>query len=267
MGVTAKDVIKVAENEVGYMEKKSNKNLDKKTANVGDNNYQKYSPVVIGMNGVYWCNAFTSWCFYKACGNSKTKAKEMQYGTFSASCNVTMNGFKNAKKFYSTPKIGDLIFFRGSRHAGATHIGIVYKVDNSKVYTIEGNTHAGNSVVDNGGEVCKKSYKLSHKDIIGYGRPKYDTTSTTNIKNTKTTITTKQSSTKQGIITVSIANVRTGAGTNYSLCKSNELKNGLKLNTKVDIIDQEKASNGKIWYLIKYKGKQGYVSSACMKQI
>ena len=35
-------VISTAEGEVGYLEKKSNKNLDSKTGNAGSNNFTKY---------------------------------------------------------------------------------------------------------------------------------------------------------------------------------------------------------------------------------
>lgn len=123
----------------------------------------------------------------------------------------------------------------------------------------------------------KNGYYLKRGDILLYeghhvavaienGR-NVKTSTTTTTKKATTTTTAKQSATKQGIITVALANVRLGAGTNNALCKSAELKNGLKKDTKVEIIGQEKASNGKVWYIIKYKGKQGYVSSACMKPV
>ena len=38
----ASELIKVAEAEVGYLEKETNKKLDSKKANAGDNNYTKY---------------------------------------------------------------------------------------------------------------------------------------------------------------------------------------------------------------------------------
>lgn len=36
-------VLQVANNEVGYLEKASNSNLDSKTGNAGDKNYTKYA--------------------------------------------------------------------------------------------------------------------------------------------------------------------------------------------------------------------------------
>ena len=41
MAYSAKQVIAIAEAEVGYLEKNSNSNLDSKTGNAGYNNYTK----------------------------------------------------------------------------------------------------------------------------------------------------------------------------------------------------------------------------------
>jgi hypothetical protein len=68
--------------------------------------------------------------------------------------------------------VGDQIFF-GAK-GDEDHTGIVYKVDGSKVYTIEGNTSGAAGVVANGGGVFKKSYTLNDSRISGYGRPRYD---------------------------------------------------------------------------------------------
>lgn len=51
------------------------------------------------------------------------------------------------------------------------HTGLVYRVDGTYVYTIEGNTSGANGVVANGGGVCKKKYRLTYNRIAGYGRP------------------------------------------------------------------------------------------------
>ena len=54
------------------------------------------------------------------------------------------------------------------------HTGLVYDVDNTYVYTVEGNTSGASGVVANGGGVCCKKYKLNYTRIYGYGRPAYD---------------------------------------------------------------------------------------------
>lgn len=173
-------VIKIAEGELGYLEKKSNKSLDDKTANAGSANFTKYG-AYFSMNPAQWCDLFVDWCFCQAYG--RTKAKELLCGNFSAYTPTSAQLFKNKKQWHTTPKKGDVIFFKNSQRI--CHTGIVYKVDNTYVYTIEGNTSGGSAVISNGGGCCKKKYLLTNSRIAGYGRPKYDgsTTAETVIKN------------------------------------------------------------------------------------
>lgn len=175
-------VLSMAINEVGYIEKKSNANLDDKTANAGSNNYTKYARDLDNIanfyngkkNGYAWCAVFVDWCFVKALGVDR--ARELlcySKNSLGAGCSYSINYYKKNNRFVtSNPRKGDQIFFKQG------HTGLVYNVDNKKVYTIEGNTTKSKWVVSNGGQVCKKSYNLSDKSIIGYGRPDYkeDTT-------------------------------------------------------------------------------------------
>ncbi|MBR0411523.1 MAG: CHAP domain-containing protein [Eubacterium sp.] len=161
----------IAFGEVGYLEKRSNSNLDSKTANAGSNNYTKYGKWM-GMNGTYWCASFLSWLFYTAFGN--TAGRQLLCGAYSAACETIRQNFIKKKRYHtSSPKAGDVIFFSGTRHSGANHIGFVYKVNGGKVYTVEGNTSGASSVIDNGGGVCEKSYTAGYSRILGYGRPDY----------------------------------------------------------------------------------------------
>lgn len=174
MANTASKIVKVAEAEEGYLEKKTNKWLSFKTKNAGSNNYTKYGKW-FGMNGVFWCAIFISWIFNKAFG--KAKAKELLCGGFSASCETLRQQFDKKGRYINgkkTPKKGYIIFFKGTRHSGANHIGIVTKVSNGKIHTIEGNTSGGSTVVDNGGSVAHKIYSIGYDKILGYGMPKYD---------------------------------------------------------------------------------------------
>lgn len=171
-------VINIASNEVGYIEKKSNKDLDSKTANAGSANYTKYGR---DMHNIYpsvmdfpaaWCDCFVDWCFYKAYGIAN--AKSLLGGNFDDYTVASADLYKNKKAWYtSNPKVGDQIFFKNSS-GKICHTGLVYKVDSKNVYTIEGNTSSSSGVVANGGSVCKKQYSLSYNRIAGYGRPKYD---------------------------------------------------------------------------------------------
>lgn len=191
MANTSDKVISIALAEVGYLEKASNSNLDSKTGNAGSANYTKYGR---DMHAIYpstmdfpaaWCDCFVDWCFYKAYG--KTNAMALLGGRFD---DYTVNSaqlYKNKGAWYSSPKVGDQIFFRNSSRI--CHTGLVYAVDSKYVYTVEGNTSSGTAVIANGGAVCKKKYALSNSRIAGYGRPKYDTASTSTTTTTTTTST------------------------------------------------------------------------------
>ena len=71
--------------------------------------------------------------------------------------------------------VGDVIVFYNSTKTSCAHTGWVYKVDEKKVYTVEGNTSGASGVIANGGGVCKKSYALTYGRIAGYGRPAWGT--------------------------------------------------------------------------------------------
>ena len=64
-------------------------------------------------------------------------------------------------------ELGDIIFFdwADSNDGSADHVGIVDRVENSKIYTIEGNTS---------GDMCKQNiYDVGSSVILGYGTPNY----------------------------------------------------------------------------------------------
>ena len=176
-------VISMAMSEVGYIEKKSNANLDSKTLNAGSKNYTKYARDLDKISGFYngkkqgfaWCAVFVDWCMVQALGVDRARTL-LCYpkNSCGAGCSESIKYYKSANRFItSNPQKGDQIFFKQG------HTGLVYDVDNSKVYTIEGNTTKALWVVSNGGEVCKKSYNLKNSSIVGYGRPDYKTDSNT----------------------------------------------------------------------------------------
>lgn len=172
-------LIAVAEAQIGYLEKKSNKDLDDKTANAGSNNYTKFNRDLKAWTGVgslnaQWCQAFVDWCFISAFGLENAK-KLIHVWT-----NYTPTGsdaFKKRGRYIKrgkgTPKRGDVIYFYSTSKGRIGHVGIVYKVSGSTVYTIEGNTSGASSLVTNGGGVKKKSYKMTSTYIDGYGSVDY----------------------------------------------------------------------------------------------
>ena len=180
--MTAADrLIAVAEGEIGYLEKKSNKDLDSKTANAGSGNYTKYNRDMrawaksAGINN-QWCQNFVDWCFVTAFG--KEDAKKLIY-VFTNYTPTGSNAFKKRGRYIKRgqgkpkPKRGDMIYFHSKSKGRIGHVGIVYKVSGNTVYTIEGNTSGASSLVTNGGGVRKKSYSMSSTYIDGYGSVDY----------------------------------------------------------------------------------------------
>lgn len=185
MAYYAQDVIKIAKGEVGYLEKKSNKNLDDKTENAGDKNYTKYARDLTNMNfyngykqGAEWCDIFVDWCFVKAFGKEVALAITFQptnnKKNCGAGCKYSRDYYKQNGRLFDNPKPGDQVFFYNSGKSNTAHTGLVIGVDSTYVYTIEGNTSSASGVVANGGCVREKKYKLNYDRLAGFGRPKYD---------------------------------------------------------------------------------------------
>lgn len=184
MSFNINKVIDLAKQEVGYLEKKNNSNLYDKTANAGYGNYTKYAYEIDkkypkfyngGKNGYDWCDCFVDWLFIISYGEANAKKLLCQPSkSCGAGCIFSANYYKQAKQFYTSPKVGDQIFFKDSQGLPC-HTGIVYAVDNTYVYTIEGNTSSAVGVVANGGCVAKKKYAKTSNYIYGYGRPDYGT--------------------------------------------------------------------------------------------
>lgn len=167
-GMNAIDkLIQIAKNEVGYLEKASNSQLDSKTANAGENNYTKYwRDIKPDYQGQPWCAAFVSWCMMKAFGldTAKKLLKHWPYVYCPTMADLfTLN---------SNPKTGDIVIFK---HNGEfTHTGIVIKVSGDRFWTVEGNTSGGSTIIANGGGVCQKSYYNSNLPGTKFCTPNYN---------------------------------------------------------------------------------------------
>lgn len=283
MANTVDKVIAIAKAEVGYLEKKSNSQLDSKTANAGSANYTKYGrdmhkvyPAVMDFPA-YWCDAFVDWCFYKAYGVCNAKA--LLGGNFD---DYTINSaqlYKNKGAWYtSKPKVGDQIFFNNGKRI--CHTGLVYKVDASYVYTIEGNTSSASGVVANGGCVAYKKYALGSSKISGYGRPKYDKdTSSKKPSNPDNKKDDKKTDNKKKVVAGAESFSKSIAGT-YKVTASDGLNlryvpGKLTSDNVVCAIPNAKkiqcygyytVVDGTKWYLIAYGSKTGFVSSAYLKK-
>lgn len=284
MAYTASRVIEIATAEVGYLEKKSNSQLDSMTGNAGSNNYTKYARDLANAGyyqaskqGHAWCDVWVDWCHWIASGKDSKLAQNVIYqtGPYGAGCTYSLRYYKAANRFVTTnPQPGDQIFF-GTSQNNVTHTGIVYKVDNSKVYTIEGNTSSAAGVVANGGGVFKKSYALNYSKIVGYGRPRYDYEDPKQAGKTEAakpvaSVKAKDSARyfNRGLagtytVTGSSLNIRHGAGVTKSIIVA------IPKGTKVECYGYYSTSLGVKWFYIAftYRGiyYQGFASSNYLK--
>ena len=131
--------------------------------NVGGEPYWSW----YGFSGrVDWCACFVSWCANE-CGY-------IENGIIPkfASCAIGVNWFRSRGQWVdgsAEPVPGMIIFFDWDeditgQDGRPNHVGIVEKVENGIVYTIEGNSD----------DTCRRrSYSVGYYEIFGYGVPEY----------------------------------------------------------------------------------------------
>ncbi len=114
-----------------------------------------------------WCAVFL-WYIFKEAG-----ASALFYGGQKCAYTPTLaNYYKQQKRFYATPKVGDIVFYQFSGSNRINHVGIVTEVlGPNKIKTIEGNTSIGND--SNGGAVLERTRSTTY--VKGFGRPLYNT--------------------------------------------------------------------------------------------
>lgn len=170
-------VCDLAMSEVGNLEKLTNDQLYDKTANPGRGNFTKYAQEIDTLwptfynetvSGKDGCSATVDWLFLHLFG--KENAQKMLYypeKSGGADCKECADYFRARGKFFTVPLKGDKVFF--GDYGAEGHTGIVVKVENNMIYTVEGNVSV------NGGPegVWMKQYDLTETYIPGYGRPNY----------------------------------------------------------------------------------------------
>jgi uncharacterized protein (TIGR02594 family) len=112
-----------------------------------------------------WCGSFLNWCADQA-GVEVPNVVSTKAGA---------EAFKKMNQWHTKPKIGDFVFFDFVIDDKVTinHIGLVIRVSEKQIVTIEGNT-SGAGDQRNGGEVMVKSRTLGARSfVVGYGRPGY----------------------------------------------------------------------------------------------
>ena len=174
-------LVNCAKNQIGYPEKRSNAQLDDKTANAGSNNWNKYARDIDNKypnfyngkkNGYDWCDIFTDWLFIE-CFGYENALKMLYQPTKSAGagCKYSANYYRAHNAFYQQPQVGDQVFFGDYGNEG--HTGIVVAVSGNIITTVEGNTSGGYGVESNGDGVYLKKYNISTQYIPGFGRPNW----------------------------------------------------------------------------------------------
>ncbi|RSJ80239.1 GBS Bsp-like repeat protein [Streptococcus cristatus] len=132
------------------------------------NDYNSVRPLPVGYavkNSDDWCDIFTTVIFQRE-GLSDLIGRE---------CGVErhIHIFKRLgiwnEDGNSTPKAGDIITFNWDKDTQqndgwADHIGIVEKVENGIIHTIEGNSND---------EVKRNTYRIGHGNIRGFASPRY----------------------------------------------------------------------------------------------
>lgn len=116
---------------------------------------------------VEWCACFVSWCANE-CGYIENGIIPMF-----AWCPSGTAWFQERALWQDgsyEPRPGDIIFFdwddpdTDGQDGSSDHVGIVERVENGYVYTVEGNSS----------DSCRqKSYSIGYYEILGYGTPVY----------------------------------------------------------------------------------------------
>ena len=114
---------------------------------------------------VDWCAIFVSWCANE-CGYIDAGVVPKFAGCIQGSRWFKERGLWQDRSY--TPNPGDVVFFdwhapggfSGPQDGVPDHVGIVERVENGRVYTVEGNS---------GDKCCQRSYPVGYYEIYGYG--------------------------------------------------------------------------------------------------
>ena len=110
---------------------------------------------------VEWCACFVSWCANE-CGYIEAGVIPKFAGCVQGSQWFKDRGLWQDRNF--EPSAGQIIFFDWEGDGVTDHVGIVERVENGTVYTVEGNS----------GDACRQnSYSIGSSVIYGYGCPAY----------------------------------------------------------------------------------------------
>lgn len=114
---------------------------------------------------VEWCACYVSWCADQ-CGYIEAGIIPKFAGCVDGVSWFQSQGLWQSRDY--EPQPGDIIFFdwddENGQDGSADHVGIVDKVENGIVYTVEGNS----------GDACRQQqYSVGYYEILGYATPSY----------------------------------------------------------------------------------------------
>lgn len=136
----------------------------------GSNNWNKYAEdqnmtKLLGWRAQNqpWCNIFCNAAFITVFGLESGAAMIYQkIGSGSALCRTSAQFFKDHNAFVHSPEECDIVFFYSG--GDINHQGMVTKVSNGLITTIEGNSSDA---------VSARTYRISDPSIAGFGRPNW----------------------------------------------------------------------------------------------
>ena len=114
---------------------------------------------------VDWCAIFVSWCADQ-CGYIDAGVVPKFAGCVQGSRWFKERGLWQDRSY--EPQPGDIVFFdwddpggfSGPQDGVPDHVGIVERVENGRIHTVEGNS---------GDKCCQRTYPVGHYEIYGYG--------------------------------------------------------------------------------------------------
>ncbi len=167
------DIIRTAKAYIGYHEKASNRDLDSMTGNSGSGNYTKFARDLDKISffngpkqGFDWCAVYYDALHVYTLGDGASARSALYQPNAKyncgAGCTQQAGYYRDANAFFSDPRPGDQIFY--GKTGDEAHTGLVVEVTGTEIVTIEGN-------VSNAVRLLR--HKLTDKNIVGYGRPRY----------------------------------------------------------------------------------------------
>lgn len=234
--------------------------------------YNAHKPLARSYKVTYtdaWCATFVSFISIQ-CGLTDIMPTE-------CGCGAMIELYRKLGRWEENdayvPKVGDIIMYYWNDNGAGDctgypdHVGIVVSVSGNTITVIEGNRNnrvAYREIAVNGRYIrgfCLPKYSSKATSSSSSGNTSTPATPSAPSNNTQTSGTLSKTVQWYGITTDEL-NVRTWVGTKNKTCSFSPLKKG----TRIGVCASQKASDGSVWYYIKYNGKYGFVHSGYVKK-